>query len=80
MGNVSDFLLNVVFVIWLDLGAAGAAWSTVLGQLIAVCICRGRPGEGKSRLRYRPVKPDLRYVLACLSVWDSAPRCTIFTR
>ena len=30
VGNVSDFLLNVVFVIWLDLGAAGAAWSTVL--------------------------------------------------
>lgn len=66
VGNVSDFLLNVVFVIWLDLGAAGAAWSTVLGQLIAVCIYGGGLARGKSRLRYRPVKPDLRYVLACL--------------
>ena len=38
VGNLSDFGMNVLFVLILDYGASGAALSTVLGQLISVVI------------------------------------------
>lgn len=38
IGNLADLGMNVLFVLVLDYGASGAAFSTVLGQLIAVVI------------------------------------------
>lgn len=36
VGNFSDIALNVVFVLWLNLGVAGAAWATLAGQVISI--------------------------------------------
>ncbi len=38
IGNLSDFGMNVLFVLILDFGASGAALSTVLGQLISILV------------------------------------------
>ncbi len=38
VGNVCDIALNVILVIFLDMGAQGAALSTALGQIIAIGI------------------------------------------
>ena len=38
VGNGVDILLNLVFVLWLDGGTAGAAWATLLG-LVATLAC-----------------------------------------
>ena len=38
VGNGVDILLNLVFVLWLDGGTAGAAWATLLG-LVAILAC-----------------------------------------
>lgn len=38
VGNVFDIAMNVVFVIFLNLGASGAALATLVGQVIAIGI------------------------------------------
>ncbi len=38
VGNLSDLLMNVVFVLILDMGVIGAALSTILGQLVTILI------------------------------------------
>ncbi len=38
VGNLSDLLMNVIFVLVLDMGVVGAALSTILGQLITILI------------------------------------------
>ncbi len=38
VGNLSDLFLNILLVLVFDLGAAGAAWSTLTGQAVAICI------------------------------------------
>ncbi len=65
VGNLSDIVLNVVFVLLLDGGAAGAAWATLAGQLISICVYL--PGfSGKTHsLRLLPFCPDSKGSLSC---------------
>ena len=65
VGNLSDIVLNVVFVLLLDGGAAGAAWATLAGQLISICVYL--PGfSGKTHsLRLLPFCPDPKGSLSC---------------
>ena len=65
VGNGCDILLNVVFVLLLGQGVAGAAWATLAGQAAALCIyLPGLFGKGGS-LRLLPLRPALRGVPAC---------------
>lgn len=65
VGNGVDILLNLVFVLWLDGGTAGAAWATLLG-LVATLACYA-PGlvSRKRILRLRWPRAGAREVLAC---------------
>ena len=38
-GNLTDFILNFVFVIGMKMGTSGAIWSTVIGYAISCLIC-----------------------------------------
>ena len=65
VGNLSDIVLNVVLVLVLDGGAAGAAWATLAGQLISICIYL--PGfSGKAHtLCLLPFRPDYKGSFSC---------------
>ncbi|HWP51020.1 MAG TPA: MATE family efflux transporter, partial [Clostridia bacterium] len=66
VGNVADIALNVLFVVFLDFGTAGAALSTMIGQLIAIAIYL--PGLlGKAHiLQIKAIKPVPAYACAVL--------------
>lgn len=50
---VSDIILNVVFVGMLDMGVAGAAYSTVIGQLVSVIVICSHFFSSKNTLKFR---------------------------
>lgn len=65
-GNICDIVLNVVFVIFAGLGTAGAALSTLIGQVIAIGIYL--PGIfGKAHiLQLKVIRPALRKAFSTL--------------
>ncbi len=50
---ISDIILNVVFVGALDMGVAGAAYSTVLGQLVSVIVISSHFFSSKNTLKFK---------------------------
>lgn len=50
---VVDIILNVVFVGFMDMGVAGAAYSTVLGQLISTIVIATHFFTKKNTLRFK---------------------------
>lgn len=58
MGNVADVGLNIVFVVILQWGTAGAAWATLIGLLISVCgyIPELRSKNNILRISLAPIK------------------------
>ena len=52
---ITDIILNVVFVGIFDLGVAGAAYSTVLGQLVSVIVISSHFFSAKNTLKFRLV-------------------------
>ncbi len=75
VGNLSDLLMNVIFVLVLDMGVIGAALSTVLGQLIAILIflpaILGK--KGMAKLHPSKMKPKgLREPLLCFRLGFSS--------
>ena len=50
---VSDIILNVVFVGMLDMGVAGAAYSTVIGQLVSVIVIGSHFFSSKNTLKFK---------------------------
>lgn len=50
---ISDIILNVVFVGMLDMGVAGAAYSTVLGQLVSVLVISSHFFSSKNTLKFK---------------------------
>ncbi len=65
VGNLSDFGLNILFVLVLDFGAYGAALSTVLGQVICILIYLPGLSGKKHILRLRPAKMEWKMLLHC---------------
>ncbi|MBR2886399.1 MAG: MATE family efflux transporter [Clostridia bacterium] len=51
---VTDIILNVVFVGMLNMGVAGAAYSTVLGQLASVIVIGSHFLSSKNTLKFKP--------------------------
>ena len=67
VGNLSDLFLNILLVLVFDLGAAGAAWSTLAGQAIAIVIYLWalRKPDREGILSFHPALPDIREVCSC---------------
>ena len=66
LGNGVDIFLNIVFVLWLNMGTSGAAWATLIG--LAVSVLCYLPGLFSKKHILHPAlpKPDAREVLSCL--------------
>ncbi len=50
---IVDIILNVVFVGYMDMGVAGAAYSTVIGQLVSVLVIGSHFLSKKNTLKFR---------------------------
>lgn len=72
VGNLSDIALNIVFVLMMDFGAAGAAWATVCGQIISICLYLPGLRCRSSALRIIPFRPNFKGTFACLKVGFSS--------
>lgn len=65
VANVVDIALNVVLVLILDLGAAGAAWATVIGMILVAVMYVPAYIQKNHFLRFRICRMDLREVWDC---------------
>lgn len=65
VGNLSDIVLNVVLVLILDGGVAGAAWATLAGQMISICIYLQGFFRKAHSLRLLPFRPDYKGSFGC---------------
>ena len=69
VGNVCDLVLNLVLVLWLRMGVAGAAWSTIIGQAVSLYIyIPGLFGRRANNLSYKAVVPDVKEVFSCFRI------------
>lgn len=69
VGNICDLVLNLVLVLGLRMGVAGAAWSTIIGQIVALCIyLPGVFGRRANNLAYKAVVPDMKEVFSCFRI------------
>ena len=53
IGAVINIVLDAVFVLVLDMGVAGAAWATVIGQIVSAVWVVGFLASGHSTIRIR---------------------------
>lgn len=56
-GNLTNIGLDALFIFGLELGVAGAAWATVVGQLVELAVLLGL---ARRRVLARPLAADLR--------------------
>lgn len=72
-GAVLNMILDPVFIFWLDMGIAGAAWATVISQtLSAVMVILYLPRFKTIRLTRRCFRPSRRCVRAIASLGAAA--------
>lgn len=65
-GNIADVSLNVLLVLVLDMGVAGAALSTLCGQIITILLyLPGLLGKKRNTLQIRPERIDFHEVFIC---------------
>lgn len=65
IANGADIALNVILVLVFDLGAGGAALSTVVGQFVAIAIYLPGVLGKKQVLRLKWYRPDWREAVSC---------------
>lgn len=65
-GGITNFILDMIFVAWLGMGAAGAAIATVVAQLVSAVLIVIRLTKLHEDYRLRP----LRMRMDKLAVWD----------
>lgn len=65
IGNISDIVMNIVLVLFCDMGMRGAALSTVIGQLISIAIYSVAFFEGHSTLSISRGAVNLKYGFRC---------------
>jgi len=66
IGGITNFILDMVFVAWLGMGASGAALATVLAQLVSAVLIVIRLTKLHEDYRLRPLKMRM----TALTVWD----------
>ncbi len=71
-GNLTDLALNIILVLFFNMGAAGAAWSTIIGQVVALAIYLGGLARRCGNLKFHLVKPVWSHVASCFQVGFSA--------
>ncbi len=64
-GNLTDIALNIVFVLFLHQGVVGAAWATIIGLMVSLCIYLAGMVKKKGVLCLFPWKPDFHGSLKC---------------
>lgn len=67
-GNIIDFILNFVFVVGLNMGTAGAIWSTVIGYVVSSLVCLPHFFQRNSSMRLRFYLPNLRDIGESLQI------------
>lgn len=66
IGNITDILLNILFVLFFDLGTRGAAFSTVIGSCLAILIyLPGIVGKKADILRIKKFSFCIREAFYC---------------
>ena len=66
IGNATDIILNIILVLFLGLGTAGAALSTVTGSVVAICIyLPGILTKKANILKIQIVKQDFKEIGYC---------------
>jgi len=66
IGGITNFILDMIFVAWLGMGAAGAALATILAQLVSAVLIVVRLTRLHEDYRLRPLKMSMNG----LAVWD----------
>lgn len=66
IGGITNFILDMIFVAWLGMGAAGAALATILAQLVSAVLIVIRLTRLHEDYRLRPLKMRMNG----LAVWD----------
>lgn len=79
VGNLSDIVLNIVLVLYFDFGATGAAWSTLAGQAISLCVYLVGMDRWENHLRLFPLHPALTGVWDCFRVGFASFAQYLFT-
>lgn len=72
VANISDIVLNVIFVLVLDMGATGAALSTLAGQVIAILFYLPSIFNGKNILSFSKERSSLKDCLHCFKIGVSS--------
>lgn len=65
VGNLTDIVLNIVLVLFFHQGVIGAAWATITGLMVSLCIYLVGMMRKKGVLRLFPWKPDFHGGLKC---------------
>ncbi len=82
VGNLTDITLNVVFVLVLDMGAAGAAYSTIIGLSVSLMIYLFSIAIRKSNLRlrkYKGIQIKTSEAFACFKIGFSTSSQYLYT-
>ncbi len=79
IGNITDLSLNIILVLFFDLGTAGAALSTVTGSVVAiVCYLPALVGKKRNVIRISGTKPDFAQIFSCFGVGFSTSVQNLF--
>lgn len=65
VSNLSDVAMNILFVLIMGKGAAGAAMATVLGQVLAILLYLPGVTAKRNILKIKPVRIDIREIWGC---------------
>ncbi len=66
IGFLTDVIASAVFIIGFKLDVRGAIFATVLGKAVGVCIFLFHFTRKWAILRFRPVKPDFKFIFSTL--------------
>ena len=79
IGNATDFILNIIFVLILDLGTSGAAASTVIGSTVAIaCYLPAILGRKRNVVRIARAGINLSQTFSCLRIGFSTSVQNLF--
>ena len=80
VANILDVILNILLVLVLDVGVKGAAYSTIIGQIIAIVIYLPVLFKKDSELKISFLKGEkISYTLRCFRIGFSSSVQYIFT-
>lgn len=79
VANIIDIILNIVFVLVLDMGAKGAAYSTLIGQIISIIFYLPCIIGVKKNLRFSFTGLSIKHAFKCFKTGFSSSVQYIFS-